>query len=146
MEECAESQKAVHAESAFGREARLRNRWQLDLMRERGVKSAGRHCVLIVLQAPPDGMRRAAFLISRKYSLLAVDRNRARRLFREVYRRLFAVLPPVWLLFIPRQRMKNARMDDILGEVRELAGKVLTFRQETAAAGETAGQAADHGA
>lgn len=106
---------------AFGRDARLRNRWQLDVMRSRGVKSAGRFCVLIVLETPPDGMRRAAFLISRRYSLHAVDRNRARRLFREVYRRLYGVLPPSWLLFIPRQRMKDATMWDVLGEVEQLS-------------------------
>ena len=57
---------------AFGRDARLRNRWQLDEMRASGRKMAGRTCVLIIYKTPPDGMRRAAFLISRRYSLKAV--------------------------------------------------------------------------
>ncbi len=107
--------------SAFGRDARLRNRWQLDVMRERGSKAAGRRFVLIVLKSPPDGTRRVAFLISRKFSLLAVERNRARRLFREVFRRWYPSLPPVWLLFIPRQRLKDAKLADLLQELPHLA-------------------------
>lgn len=108
---------------AFGREARLRNRWQLDVMRERGVKVAGRRFVLVVLKSPPDDMRRAAFLISRKYSLLAVERNRARRLFRELFRRWYDRLPPVWMLFIPRQRMKDAKLGDLADEIERLASR-----------------------
>ena len=106
--------------TAFGREARLRNRWQLDVMRASGKKVVGRRFVLIALETPPDGTRRAAFLISRKYSLLAVERNRARRLFREVFRRIYGGLPPVWLLFIPRHRMKTAMLEDIETEALEL--------------------------
>ena len=82
---------------AFGRDARLRNRWQLDEMRASGRKMAGRTCVLIIYKTPPDGMRRAAFLISRRYSLKAVERNRARRLFREAFRQIYDRLPPVWM-------------------------------------------------
>ena len=116
-------QAATDDVSVFGRDSRLRNRRQLDVMRENGRKNAGRHCVLVVLQSPPDGMRRAAFLISRKYSLLAVERNRARRLFREAYRLIFPKLPMSWLLFIPRQRMKGVMLQDILPEIVDLLRK-----------------------
>ena len=107
--------------SVFGRDSRLRNVRQLSDMRRLGIKSAGRHCVLVVLQPPPDGMSRAAFLISRRYSLLAVERNRARRLFREAYRQLFDELPKAWMLFIPRQRMKGIKLTELLPEIRQLA-------------------------
>ena len=112
---------------AFGRDARLRNRWQLNEMRTAGTKMAGRFCVLIVNKTPPDGMRRAAILISRRYSLKAVERNRARRLFREVFRTIYGSLPPVWLIFVPRQRMKNAVLSDIMEDVRMLGGRMNLF-------------------
>ncbi len=111
--------------SAFGRDSRLRNYRQMSDMRRLGIKSASRHCVLVVLQPPPDGMSRAAFLISRKYSLHAVERNRARRLFREAYRQLIDELPKAWILFIPRQRMKGIKLTELLPEIRQLAQSAL---------------------
>ncbi|MBP5673952.1 MAG: ribonuclease P protein component [Victivallales bacterium] len=115
---------------AFGRDARLRNRWQLNEMRTDGTKMAGRFCVLIVNKTPPDGMRRAAFLISRRYSLKAVERNRARRLFREVFRMIFDSLPPVWMIFVPRQRMKSAGLADVMEDVRTLGGRMKLFEAD----------------
>lgn len=112
---------------AFGRDARLRNRWQLDEMRASGRKMAGRYCVLIINKTPPDGMRRAAFLISRRYSLKAVERNRARRLFREAFRQIYGSLPPVWMILVPRQRMKAAKLADVMEDIQTLGGKLNLF-------------------
>ena len=117
------SQKGV----AFGRDARLRNRWQLDEMRASGRKMAGRTCVLIIYKTPPDGMRRAAFLISRRYSLKAVERNRARRLFREAFRQIYDQLPPVWMILVPRQRMKTAKLDNVMDDIRQLGTQLNMF-------------------
>ena len=124
--ETAESEEVIkrRVERAFGRDARLRNRGQLQEMRDHGRKAVGKTCVVIALEAPPDGSRRAAFLISRKYSLLAVDRNRARRLFRETYRRLYERLPQVWLLFIPRHRIRDAKQDEVQLEVESLLAQL----------------------
>ena len=112
---------------AFGRDARLRNRWQLDEMRASGRKMAGRACVLIIYKTPPDDMRRAAFLISRRYSLKAVERNRARRLFREAFRQIYDQLPPVWMILVPRQRMKTAKLDNVMDDIRQLGTKLNLF-------------------
>jgi len=109
--------------SAFGKDARLRSHWQLELMKSAGCKVVGKYCIIVVHQTPPDGQSRAAFLISRKFSLLAVERNRARRLFREVYRRLHDCIAPCWMVFIPRKRISNVKMQDILQETRQLAEK-----------------------
>ena len=126
--------------SPFGRDARLHNRWQLDEMRAAGRKMAGRFCVLIVNKTPPDGMRRAAFLISRRYSLIAVERNRARRLFREAFRLIYNELPPVWLILVPRQRMKmkEVKLSDVMADIRSLGDKLKLFDVDdgTAATGE----------
>jgi ribonuclease P protein component len=59
-----------------------------------------------------------AFVISRRYSRKAVVRNRARRLFREAYRRLLPDLSDAWLLFLPRHHMQRAKMQDVLVELQ----------------------------
>lgn len=103
---------------AFGRGARLRSNSQLQAAKESRRSVPGRFCLVKVLESPPDGQRRAAFLISRRFDHLAVVRNRARRLLREVFRLLYGELPPVWVLFIPRQAIKSAGMNEVLAEVR----------------------------
>ena len=120
---------------AFGRDARLRAKWQFDVMRASTDKQVGKFCVLVAVKTPPDNQRRAAFSISRRYSPLAVTRNRARRLFRETYRQLYPALPPVWLLFIPRYHLQKAKLADVAGEVCRLAERLglgrLALPQET---------------
>ncbi len=101
---------------AFGPGARLRGCSQLALVKASRHSAAGRLCLLKVLKTPPDGQRRAAFLISRGFDRLAVVRNRARRLFREVFRLLYGELPPVWMVFIPRMAIKTASMPEVLAE------------------------------
>ena len=78
-----------------------------------------------ILEMPPDGMGRAAFSISRRYSKLAVERNRARRLFREVYRRLYPQLPAAWVVFIPRHKMLSAKLDEVLEDAARAAQTLL---------------------
>ena len=97
-----------------GWKARLTRQDQFSLVRLKGHSSAGKYCVVNILEMPPDGMRRAAFSISRRFSKLAVERNRARRLFREVYRRVYGSLPIAWVIFIPRHRMLSAKREDVL--------------------------------
>jgi len=95
----------------------------MDAVRASGQSRAGRLCVAIA--APPqDGHRRVAFVISRRYSPKAVVRNRARRLFREAYRRLLPDLRDGWLIFLPRARMQQAKMPDVL---RELQGHLRSL-------------------
>ena len=108
-----------------GWKARLTCQDQFALVRSKGHSCAGRYCVVNILEMPPDGMGRAAFSISRRYSKLAVERNRARRLFREVYRRLREHLPIAWVVFIPRHKMLSAKLDDVLEDASRLARSLL---------------------
>jgi ribonuclease P protein component len=117
------SSKATKGTRAFGRDARLRQHRHFAIMRAEGRRYVAATCVLVVLKTPPDGMRRAAFLISRRYSPLAVARNRARRLFREAYRQLYGQVLPCWLLFIPRQRMRKAGLTKLLQDLNEQVRK-----------------------
>lgn len=70
---------------------------------------------------PPDDGRRFGVIISRKFSRLAVVRNRARRLMRETYRQLLPELRPVWFLLIPRHRMIGVKCQVVYAEVRRLS-------------------------
>lgn len=111
---------------AFGKSARLTCQKNLQLVKSQGQKRSGRLCLVLVLKTPPDQQRRVAFLISRRYALSAVLRNRARRLFREAFRQLYAQLPPLWLLMIPRQRMKHCKLPELLEELRGLIAEELS--------------------
>lgn len=102
------------------RRCRLRNQSQFEVMRASGQKVAGRTCAIVVLSTPPDGETRAAFLISRRFSLLAVERNRARRLLREVFARVKGRLEGKWILFIPRKAILKVSMWGVLEEVNGL--------------------------
>lgn len=108
---------------AFGPDARLRCRTQLDTVRQGGNNLPGRYCVIVVLKTPPDTSCRTAFLISRKFDLSAVVRNRARRLLRECWRTLFPSLSPCWVLMIPRRGIKGAKLGQVLPEVARLLRK-----------------------
>ncbi|MBQ7652311.1 MAG: ribonuclease P protein component [Victivallales bacterium] len=118
------AQKAP-SEKHAGRAGRLGRRNQFDLVRNNGTTVAGKYCVVNLLKTPPDDESRAAFSISRRYSKLAVERNRARRLFREVYRRISLDLPDCWVIFIPRHRMKSAKMDDVLEDAKICVRQIL---------------------
>lgn len=103
---------------AFGKQARLTCRRDIDLVKSRGESRAGKFSIVVMLKTPPDNGFRVAFLISRRYDRLAVQRNRARRLFREAFRLLLPELVPLWLLLIPRRAMHTAKLGDVLEEMR----------------------------
>lgn len=111
-------------DTAFGETSRLNSRAMLDAVRNSGENRAGRYSVVVVLKMPPDGMRRAAFLISRRYDLSSVVRNRARRLFRESFRQLFSRLSGCWILFIPRRPMKKASLEPVKSELERMLGEL----------------------
>ena len=117
--------------SPFGNGARLRNRSQIEAVKA-CASQAGRYTVILILKTPPDGDRRAAFLISRRFDLLAVRRNRARRLFRESWRRLYPQLAPCWMLLIPRKAIKGAKFDAVFAEIERVARTAGVYPVESA--------------
>jgi len=96
----------------------------LEWVRQHGVKDAAPLCVVSAVQPPPDGARRVAFVVSRRYSTKAVVRNRARRLLREAYRQASPALRPAWLVLIPRLRLRSARMQDVLADLQAACGRL----------------------
>lgn len=103
----------------FTRATRLRTQAQFSVVREKGASAVGRMLVVRSLPAV-DRQRRAAIVVSRRFSLRAVDRNRARRLLKEAYRPLFATLPLVWVTLIPRQALKGRTIHEVRPEVTRL--------------------------
>lgn len=100
-------------------QTRLRTRANLECVRQQGTRDAGPLCVVSAVRPPPDDQRRVAFIVSRRYSPKAVVRNRARRLLREAYRQTVEDLLPAWVVLIPRRRLQQARMQDVLADLRE---------------------------
>lgn len=113
-------------EKAFSPATRIRRLADFQFIRQHGDTAVGRRTVVRLVDSP-DGNRRVAFVISRRYSPKAVIRNRARRLFREVYRRMLPELRDCWLEFRPRYRMQGARLADIEPEIRRLVGQLGGF-------------------
>ena len=105
-------------------QTRLRTRANLECVRQQGTRDAGPLCVVSAVRPPPDSERRVAFIVSRRYSPKAVVRNRARRLLREAYRQTVAELLPAWMVLIPRRRLQQARMQDVLADLRNVCRRI----------------------
>ena len=100
---------------------KLRFKSEFDQVRLDGKKMVGPG-MLVVCAPAPDRKVRCGVICGRKYSLLAVKRNRARRLLWESFRLLRGNLPECRLVLIPRRRMeKYSRME----ATRELAGLLM---------------------
>ncbi|NOY79753.1 MAG: ribonuclease P protein component [Kiritimatiellaeota bacterium] len=98
----------------------MRTSKQFALLRAASRATVGRYVVVRFSVPPPDGRRRVGIAVSRRFSRLAVTRNRARRLLREAYRRIYRDLLPAWVLLIPRRDIQSATIHQVFPEVREL--------------------------
>jgi ribonuclease P protein component len=103
---------------------RLRTRYHLEHVRREGRRDAGSLCVVSAVCPPPDAACRVAFIVSRRYSPKAVVRNRARRLLREAYRQTVAELAPAWLVLLPRRRLQQARLPEVLLDLRSACRRI----------------------
>lgn len=101
---------------------KLRFKSEFERVRADGTKLVG-PSMLLVYAAAPDSSLRCGVICGRKYSLLAVKRNRARRLLWESFRILRGTLPPVWMILIPRNRMKHRKRQEVTEEMTELLVK-----------------------
>lgn len=102
----------------FPRSARLRRRGEFTGVFDRGTKRHGRLMTVVAL-ATTASAPRIGIAASRKLGG-AVDRNRAKRRLREVFRQA-AVAIPVDVVVIPRREVLDAPFDLV---AQELAGLV----------------------
>jgi ribonuclease P protein component len=101
---------------------KLRFKAQFDQARRDGIKIAGPAIVAIVAPSP-EGKRECGVICSKKYSLLSVVRNRARRLLWESFRMLKPDLSPCRILLIPRRKLMNYNRMQATAELTELLKK-----------------------
>ena len=92
---------------------------QFDQVRNEGIKSAGPGVVAVVAPSP-SGRVECGVICSKRYSLLSVERNRARRLLWESFRMLKPDLIPCRIVLIPRRKMMKYNRIQTTGEVAKL--------------------------
>jgi len=96
----------------------LKLKSEFDYLRSAGRKTVARTFVFVA--APSlDGSLRCGVICSKKFSLLAVRRNRARRLLYESFRLLEDNISPVWLLLIPRSTIMERKCQDVAAELEK---------------------------
>ena len=93
---------------------------------------------MAVSVAPGEGkFAKCGVICSRKFSLLAVERNRARRMMWESFRLLGRRILPCRMVLIPRRRIKYAAQQEVMRELTQIldaAGVLRTpFPEDPAA-------------
>jgi ribonuclease P protein component len=111
---------------------KLRFKAEFDQVRLNGKKLVGT-AFLAVCAPSPDGLTRCGVICSRKYSLLAVKRNRARRLLWESFRLLKEYMPACHMILIPRRKMEKRKRQEVTRELAALLAKENQLPQEIAA-------------
>ena len=98
-----------------------------DAVKNNGRSAAGALLVAAVT-ASENGKLQAGVICGRKFCTKAVVRNRARRLVWESFRLLKHSINPARVVFIPRQRIKQAKCADVMREMEKLLKKLQIFQ------------------
>jgi ribonuclease P protein component len=97
---------------------RIRRRSEFRSIQSQGQRVHTRHFI-VLLQPNPGRGRRLGITVTKKVSTRAVDRNRIKRLVREVYRRNRKRFPTDCdIVFIAKRGAQGLSYDDVLAEVR----------------------------
>jgi len=111
----------------FRKHERLRKQSEFERVFGYG-KSLGGSTVAFYF-APNDlKYARAGFIVSKKVCRKAVERNRAKRLMREVFRLNKHRLKPVDIVFIARKGIKGKKFQDVERDFLRLAKKAGILR------------------
>ena len=113
----------------FRRHERLRKRSDFERVFSYG-KSRGGSTVAFYFAPNSLGYPRAGFIVSKKVCKKAVERNRAKRLMREVFRLNKHRLRPVDIVFIARKGIRGRKFQDVERDFLSLAKKVGILREE----------------
>ncbi len=100
----------------------LRLKSEFDFVRENGTKLVGKYFLLVYAKSPDDKLR-IGVICGRKFSKKAVLRNRARRLIKESFRLPKAQIVDSHIIFIPRQRIMDKKLQEIQAEMIKLLVK-----------------------
>jgi ribonuclease P protein component len=114
---------AAAADQSFPRHLRVRRRREFLALQGRGVRAHGRLLVLVAARGRSPGPR-LGITASKKVGG-AVQRNRAKRLLREVFRRRCRGWP-TWLelVAIARPELAGARLDEVDQDLQQAVQRV----------------------
>ena len=99
--------------------SKLQRKSEFERLKSAPFRRAGSFMAVSV--APGEGkFARCGVICSRKFSLLAVERNRARRLLWESFRLLGRRILPCRMVVIPRHRIKKASRDLVFQELEQI--------------------------
>ena len=104
---------------------RIRRRPEFKHVYEQGVRSHSRYCTVFILRHA-GGVGRLGIAATRKLGG-AVQRNRAKRLIREVFRRN-KIAPGFDVVVIPKRDLLDASLSDLEADYRTLVERRLRGR------------------
>ncbi len=107
---------------------RLKLKSEFDYVRQHGIKYVGRLFLLVIAKAP-DQRLRLGVICGLKFDKRAVARNRARRLIKESFRHEKVQISPAYLIFIPRRRIIDKKLQDVQKEMRYLLKKADLWKR-----------------
>ena len=85
-------------------------------VKKTGTSLKGKYLIINLISAP-DHQTRLGIIVSKRFSLKAVTRNRARRLIRESFRLLrHGISEQLWLVVIARKHLQTASLQDVQQE------------------------------
>ena len=116
--------------------SKLQRKSEFERLKSAPYRRAG--FLMAVSVAPGEAkFAKCGVICSRKYCLLAVERNRARRLLWESFRLLDGRLLPCRMVLIPRHRMKRASLAAVREELERLLAPAGVLTAERPDAEET---------
>ena len=98
---------------------KLKLKSDFEYVRNYGVKYVGKSFLTVIAPPNNDNRVRCGVICSRKYSTLAVKRNRARRILFESFRLLKENIEPCMIVLIPRQKLMNYKQPQAMEELQK---------------------------
>ncbi len=114
----------------FKKHERLRKQKEFERVFSHG-RSIGGSTVAFYFLSNNLGYPRAGFIASKKVSKRAVDRNRAKRLMREVFRLNKHKLKDYDIVFIARKGILGKKFEDVERDFLRLASKAGILKEES---------------
>ncbi|MCF7790440.1 MAG: ribonuclease P protein component [Victivallales bacterium] len=106
---------------------RLKLKSQFENARLKGNKFVGKFFILITVNKTEE--LKYGVICSRKFDRNAVVRNKTRRLLRESFRLIKNQIINAHLIFIPRQRIKSQRLQQVQTEMIMLLKKAGLWKE-----------------
>jgi ribonuclease P protein component len=109
----------AHHRLRLRKSSKLQRKSEFERLKSAPFRRAGAFMAVSVI--PGEGkFAKCGVICSRKFSLLAVERNRARRVMWESFRLLSRRILPCRMVLIPRRRIKNANQTAVMKELEEI--------------------------